>query len=572
MRTIFNRSFRGYLVVIVILAVLAPILVFGTVRSRFLGSASTDLERVAESLAWSFSPLLGSGTATLDSITSELGLELGVRITVIAMDGSVLADSEEDPDVMENHRTRPEVICAFNGLPGRETRFSETLNQEMLYTAVPISIGDSIPAVVRTSLFLSDLRATEKLIGLDIAIVTSVLLIAGLVAAWFFSRSLSRPIRSIADVTRRVEEGDFSARTAPCSIRELAGLSVDINTMISRTRELVTQISDENAGREAILSSIREGLVVVDRNGRIVSSNRSFEEMACGGDPLVAKSGAEYITSPDFREFISSTLQGRETDGRVVCGGKVYSAGHSEVAGADRTVFTFSDITEMDNLVRIKRDFAANVSHELRTPLTSIKGYTETLLEDAGDEERRYLATILRNTDRLINLVEDIRLLSELEHPGGAGKIAPVDMTEVINAVVEVYRGQAATKGLELMTDTEEELPEIQAERFGVEQVLVNLLENAIRYTPEGSVTVRAGVRSRFLTIAVSDTGIGIDEEHLTRIFERFYVVDRARSREKGGTGLGLSIVKHIMTLHGGWVQATSTPGAGSIFTVAFPL
>ena len=572
MRSIFVRSFRGYLVVIVILAILAPVLVFGTVRSRFLERAFSDLERVASLLAWSFEPLLDADYSDLDSVAVRLGDELGIRITVISMQGVVLADSEKEPVDMENHRTRPEVICAFNGLHGRATRYSETLEQEMLYSAIPIYQGDSIPAVVRTSLFLSDLRATMGQIGLDIAIVTSVLLLAGLTAAWFFSRSISRPIRSIVDVTKRVEEGDFSARAAPCSIRELGGLSVDINAMISRTQDLIGQLSDESASREAILASIHEGMVVVDNEGRVLSANLSFSQMACGGDMLISDNTADYITALEFRDYINRTLAGEETGGRVTSSVNVYAANHSPVQATDRTVFTFSDITELDNLMRIKRDFAANVSHELRTPLTSIKGYAETLLDDAGDDDKPHIETILRNTDRLIRLVDDIRILSELEHKGGYPQKALVSIPQVITGMVEIFRRRARAKGLDLILELEDDLPSIQADTFGVEQVLANLLENAIRYTLAGTVTVKAGVRSRYLVIVVSDTGIGIDDEHIPRLFERFYVVDRARSREKGGTGLGLSIVKHIMTLHSGWVRVTSTPGAGSMFTVAFPL
>jgi len=572
LRSIFTRSFRGYLIVIVMLAVLTPILVFGTVRSRFTASAYAGLERTAQALAWTFTPLAGSPAAELDPVVEELGERLGIRITVISMDGEVLGDSERDPGDMENHRTRPEVIGAFNGRTGLSTRFSETLGQEMLYAAVPLVIGDSIPAVVRTSLFFSDLSSTLVRMGLDMAIVASVLLAAGLMAAWLFSRSISEPIRSIADVTRKVQEGDFNARSAPCSIRELDGLSGDINAMIARTRELVDDLSSESAGREAILTAIQEGLAVVDSQGRMVSVNPSFLEMACRGNRTGTDREVNFVSVPAFREHIRSVLDGMDPAGRVESDGRVFAASHSPVSGTDRTVFTFRDITELDNLVTIKRDFAANVSHELRTPLTSIKGYAETLLDGAGDENRSHLEKILRNSDRVIRLIDDIRVLSELEHREGTPISEAVDPGQVIRRMVEAAGSQAADKGLELCMELDEGLPVITADRSGMEQVLANLLENAIRYTSSGRVTVRAAVRSRFLTIVVSDTGIGIEPDHLQRVFERFFVVNRARSRERGGTGLGLSIVKHIMSMHGGWVKVMSTPGAGSMFTVAFPL
>ncbi len=572
MRSIFTRSFRGYFVVIILLAVLAPLLVFGTIRSRFTSAAFTDLSRTAEALEITVAHLLEHDPASLDSLTDVIGPRLGIRVTIIARDGTVLADSEEQPDSMENHRTRPEVICAFNGRVGNTTRYSETLGREMLYAAVPVIASDSIPAVIRTSLFFSDLRSTLGQVGVDIAVVTSAVLLAGLVAAWFFSRSISIPIKSIAGVTRKVEEGDFSARAAPCSIMELDQLSTNINGMITKTIQLIDELSEQNAAQEAILGSIVEGLVVIDHSHKVVKANRSFIEMACGENSPHSKDYLDYISVPEFRDFISIALHDDVPDGKLESGGKVYNVSVATVSGTDRKVFTIRDVTELENLMRIKRDFAANLSHELRTPLTSIKGYSETLLEEADKESSGHIETILRNTDRLIRLTDDIRTLSELEHPSRTLDFKPVMIEEVISDVMGIFRRQADDKGLLLDVGIGKKLPPVNADRYSVEQVLVNLLENAIRYTSSGSVTVRTDFRGKYVTIVIADTGSGISQEHLPRLFERFYVVDRARSRSRGGTGLGLAIVKHIMALHGGWVRVSSTPGEGSMFTVAFPV
>ncbi len=572
MRSIFTRSFRGFLVVIILLAILAPLLVFGTIRSRFTSAAFTDLSRTAEALEITVAHFLEHDSASLDSLTDIIGPRLGIRITVIARDGTVLADSEEQPDSMENHRTRPEVICAFNGRVGNTTRYSKTLGREMLYAAVPVIMNDSIPAVIRTSLFFSDLRSTLGQVGVDIAVVTSAVLLAGLIAAWFFSKSISIPIQSIAGVTRKVEEGDFSARAAPCSIRELDQLSTDINGMIAKTMQLVNELSEQNAAQEAILGSIVEGLVVIDHSHEVVTANRSFIEMACGENPAQSNDYLDYIAIPEFRDFISIALHEDVSKGKVKSGGKVFNVSVAPVSGTDRKVFTIRDVTELENLMRIKRDFAANLSHELRTPLTSIKGFSETLLEEADEETRGHIETILRNTDRLIRLTDDIRTLSELEHPLRTLDFEPVMIEDVINDVMGIFKRQADEKGLLLDVEIGKELPPVDADRYSVEQVLVNLLENAIRYTSSGSVTVRTDFRGKYVTIVIADTGSGISQEHLPRLFERFYVVDRARSRNRGGTGLGLAIVKHIMTLHGGLVRVSSTPGEGSMFTVAFPV
>ncbi len=572
MRSIFFKSFRGYLFIIILLAVLAPLLVFGTVKSRFTSAAFTDLTRTAEALEITVAHLLEHDSASLDSLTDIIGPRLGIRITIIARDGTVLADSEEQPDSMENHRTRPEVICAFNGRTGNTTRYSETLRRNMLYAAVPVIVNDSIPAVIRTSLFFSDLSSTITQIAVDITVLTSAVLLAGLIAAWFFSRSVSIPIRSIAGVTRRVKEGDFSARAAPSSINELDQLSTDINGMIEKTMQLVNELSEQNAAQDAILASIVEGLVVIDHSGAVVTANRSFIKIACGENLSHSNNYMDYISAPAFRDFISIALHDDVSEGKVKSAGNIYTVSVAPVSATDRKVFTFRDITEAEKLLRIKRDFAANVSHELRTPLTSIKGFSETLLEGADEESRKHIETILRNTDRLIRMTDDIRTLSELEHPSMTLDFKPVMIENIINDTIGIFRRQADQKGLLLDVEIEKDLPPIDADRHSVEQVLVNLLENAIRYTTSGCVTVRTDFRGKYVTIVIADTGSGIPQEHLPRLFERFYVVDRARSRSRGGTGLGLAIVKHIMTLHGGWVRVSSTPGEGSMFTVAFPI
>ncbi len=571
MKTIFRRSFSGFIVVILILVVLVPILVFNTIESKLNDLALINLTRTAESLEFTFASMLEDDPAELDSIADELGRRLNLRITLISRDGIVLADSEEQPDIMENHRTRPEVICAFNGEAGTSSRHSATLDRDMLYVAVPVEIGDSIPAVIRTSLFFSDLKSILQGIITDMAIIMLVVLIAGLIIAWLFSRSFADPIRNIADVTRKVGKGDYSIRVAPCSVSELSELSSDINGMISRTNELIEELSGKNISLDAILGSIVEGLVVISSGGIVIHANRSFRRMASAGDHEEGFGYLDFVSNSEFRDFIGSVLNSEIVSGEVKSDGNTFSARAADIPETDQFVITFRDITEIAAIARMKRKFAANASHELRTPLTSIKGYAETILENLSGEDRRYLKTILRNTDRLIRIVDDIRILSELEHPATSLDMSDVNLEDAVNDAIEFFSGKAEEKGLDLIFEKETRIPIIRADRFRIEQVLINLIDNAVRYTPAGAVTVRIGARGHFVTIVVSDTGIGIEEEHLLRLFERFYVVDKARSRNRGGTGLGLAIVKHIVTLHGGWVRVSSTPGSGSMFTVGLP-
>ena len=571
-RGIFFRTFRGYVIVVLLLSILTPILLFRTVRSRFTGSAYHQLSRTAYALEAAFRPLLlDSASLQMELLAERLGELMDMRITIIDRDGLVLADSRAEPDTMENHRTRVEVIRAFRGEPGMDFRRSATLGRDMIYAAVPIRVGDSIPAVVRTSLFFSDLRETMEDVGLNIAAIAGAVLVAGLLVAWILSGNITRPIRRMAEVAQRVRRGDFSARSAPTGIRELDGLSTSLNEMIARTDELIGDLTTEKDRSRAILSSIVEGLVVIRGSGLVMEANQAFVELACGGGPV----GMDYrqaVTAAPVQEFIGRALEGETEGHRLEIGPRCYAASYAQVSDTDQIVFTFRDVTEMANLARMKRDFAVNVSHELRTPLTAIKGFAETLLEDAGPHRRRHLSTILRNTDRLINLVKDVQTLSEMEDPVTRLELEPVDLRKVLKELVPIFADRAAKKGLDLRTEFRDPLPPARADAFRIEQVYVNLIDNAVKYTTEGGITVRCERRGDFLVSVIADTGPGIPAEHQPRLFERFYVVDRARSRRSGGTGLGLAIVKHIVSLHGGWVKLSSSPGAGSIFTFAIPV
>lgn len=572
MKTVFGRSFGGFLAVILVLSLLAPVLIYRTVSGRLNTMAVSSLAATARSLEFTFAPLLHEDIHVLDSAAVELGRRLDLRITVISADGTVMADSEEHPDSMENHRTRPEVMSALGGTEATSSRRSSTLGSEMIYAAVPIRVNGSIPAVVRTSLFFADHRAIMLDMFGDFVIVMGVLTLAGLLMAWLVSKSISRPVRSMAEAARRAGTGDYTVRVPPGSLKELNRLASDINGMIAGTDELICELRDRNASLDAIIRSMAGGLVVLDRSGRTVTANDSFIRTACSGSWEEGRGYLEMVTESGFRDFIGRVLREGEISGEICAGGRVYSAKVSEIPETGQFVLAFRDMTDMAETVRVKREFAANASHELMTPLTSIKGYAETVLEEVSGEDEKHLRTILRNTERLIRIVDDMRVLSELEHPMTSLDLSPVDIGEVAAETAELLRARADEKGLELIVRAESGLPSIMADRYRIEQVMMNLVENAVRYTRRGSVTIAAGSRGNFVTLVVSDTGPGIAEEHIGRIFERFYVVDRARSRSRGGTGLGLAIVKHIVTLHNGWIEVSGTPGSGTMFTVGLPV
>lgn len=565
MPSLFSSILRGYLWVAAILFLAAPVVIFSSFRSAFRERAVEDLTRSAEALVPAVAGYLETGEySRMDSVLNSAADRMNARITVIGRDGTVYSDTEESPGDMENHRTRVEVIAAFNGLPGTSSRNSATLGREMIYAAVPVFAGDSIPAVVRTSFFFESYAAAVNPVLVEMIFIVAVAALFAFVSAWLISRRIAAPIGDLAEVADRIAAGDLGARAAPGYTREQNRLARTMNQTLATTEQLIETLSESDGRNRAILHSMSEGVLVVSGSGEILLVNQSFSNIFKMNEP-----GSEL--PPEVREVLS---KGDSDSSRGVLHyqGKVVAWASSMVENSSGMVFSFSDITKEHNLSEIKRNFAVNVSHELRTPLTAIKGYAETLREESAGDSAGYLEVILRNTDRLIALVKDIQILSEVESGESALKLEPVTVGSVMETVIPLFRDQAEKKGLTLSFTEDKSGLVLMADRYMIEQVLVNLVDNAIKYTDEGSVEVMVSSRGGSAVFAVSDTGRGIPEEQQERVFERFFVVDRSRSRKLGGTGLGLSISRHIVEAHGGTISVTSAPGRGSIFLFSIPL
>ncbi|MBN2465073.1 PAS domain-containing protein, partial [candidate division WOR-3 bacterium] len=353
-------------------------------------------------------------------------------------------------------------------------------------------------------------------------------------------------------------------------------LGDDFNAMVFSTKTLVDELRQQREALGAVVRSIQEGLAVVDSSGRIVLANASFRRLT--GEPKAeGRYYWEVIREPDFIELIRSVTPDNPTAVREFeLAGRVFACSANYLPAARQVVLTLHDNSEVTRSAQMKRDFVQNVSHELRTPLTAIKGFAETMETTIDHGNRAYLETIIRNTDRLVSLVQDLLTLSELEERGAELQLEAVNLKEVAEQMLKLFDKAARDKGLALKLSASAWTGTLRADRFKLEQVFTNLLDNAIKYTEKGEVEIRlkreaepdAPIRA---VIEVRDTGPGISAEHLPRIFERFYVVDKGRSRQLGGTGLGLSIVKHIVLLHGGEVSVKSTPGAGTTFRVTLP-
>ncbi len=495
-----------------------------------------------------------------------------VRITLIDPAGRVSYDSEGQPEKMESHRYRPEINAALSGEVFSIVRFSDTLKRKMLYVAVPVIKKGELVAVCRVSRpfqqALGSYVQTRNRLLLDFLI----LFIVGGLFLYLLVRTIIRPLDRMSAVLARAADGATGVSLGPSLVSRLEPLAAGLNVLLEKMEELSETVRSDREVFRKLIDSSDEGWLLVDQNGRIILMNRSLREMF----PEVSV-GSEFfwqsLRRPELHELVN---RARHSAGPVECllekGGRVFSCLSCYLPGRQNYLLKFSDITESRELNLRKKEFVANLAHELKTPLTAISGFLETLEEEKLSQEGRgYLDIIKRNTGRLVRLVEDLARLSELEEKGLELEKSPLNLAEVVRAVVEAYQKEARSKGLYLRMESEP-LPPVAADSFQIEQLVINLVDNALRYTEKGGVVVSLKPEDGWVLLSVTDTGIGIPEEHLPRIFERFYVVDRSRSRRTGGTGLGLSIVKHIVQAHGGKIEVRSAPGFGSSFMVWLPV
>lgn len=493
------------------------------------------------------------------------------RVTLIDTNGRVSYDSEGRAEEMESHRYRPEITAALGGEVFFAVRYSDTLGRKMLYVAVPVRKQGELVAVCRVSRPLK-LAVGPYLEARNRLVITLVILfIAGGLVLFFLVRTIQRPLDQVSAALARAAAGAEQVSLGPFLVSRLEPLAADLNVLLEKMGELSETVKSDREVFRTLIDSSDEGWLLVDQNGRIILMNRNLREMF----PEISPDSEFFWQSlrrPELHELVN---RARQSAGPVECqlerGGWTYSCLSSWLPGRQNYLIKFRDITETRELNLRKKEFVANLAHELKTPLTAISGFLETLEEEKlSPEGRGYLDIIKRNTTRLVRLIEDLARLSELEEKGLELEKSPLDLAAVVGAVVEAYQKEAGKKGLYLKMELEP-LPLIAADAFQIEQLIINLVDNAIRYTEKGGVVVSLKPEAGGVLLRVTDTGIGIPEEHLPRIFERFYVVDKSRSRRTGGTGLGLSIVKHIVLAHGGKIEVESSPGFGSSFTVWLP-
>ena len=408
-------------------------------------------------------------------------------------------------------------------------------------------------------------------ISIDKILVIAAVAILALLLSFYFVSDITMPIAKIVAVTKKVARGDFSQRIEISHKDDTRMLLENMNYMIEHLQFLFDRLKEEKEDKENLIHSMHDGFIIIDESGVIITSNKAFNSI-CGENDVDGRFFWEILRDEQLNDFFREIRKTYVDDGTEInLNGKCYLCSFSYVKLKHQFIIILYDISERKRLETVKKDFIVNVSHELRTPLTAIKGFVETLADESSGENLHYLGIINRHTDRLINIVNDLLTLSELEDESIELIVDEIRLQGFFNNILMLFKASAAAKKLSLTAEVNPAELTIMGDTFKLEQVFINLVDNAIKYTDAGGVSLKAEDDGENVRIEVSDTGIGIPENQLDRIFERFYVVDKSRSRKVGGTGLGLSIVKHIVILHGGTISIKSSPKAGSKFILSLP-
>lgn len=591
--SLFWKLGLTYLFLLFVVLISVDFYVGQILRQEYIGAAEQQLSSLAQ-VARAHPPEFDDNAA-LASWASSMSRN-GARVMLIAADGRVLADSAHDAETMENHSDRPEFRAAVTQGQGAFVRHSRALDRDMVYWAVRFDRPAQPPVIICLAAPLAPISTSLASVRNALWKVSALILIAGVGVSLLFSRGFVRRIENLKGFSRRVAAGDFRSLHGEPGNDELGELAAELNETAGRLSATIRSLTDERNRSAAILRSMAEGVAAVDAESRLVFCNEAFARIwNVDVRDVVGRSAIEVIRQPDVLELIPEALAtGKTLIGEISFGGarpRNFSATVApitpfETAGAQAgspssasrgVVIVLHEITELRHLEQIRKDFVANVSHELRTPLTAIQGFAETLLTGALEDRannRRFVEIIGNHDARLARLSNDLLRLSQIEAGKMNADFQPVDLKLLVDGGIEAARAASAQKKLTITEpDLPPNLPRVRGDANLLRDVLRNLLDNAIQYTPAGGrVDVTAAVDDGFAVVTVSDTGIGIPQSDQPRIFERFYRVDAARSREVGGTGLGLAIAKHVVEAHGGKIWVESEVGNGSAFHFSVPV
>ncbi len=510
-----------------------------------------------------------SAPASLGEITMQAARAAGARVTVIDSTGKVLADSEADPATMENHATRPEFIAALQGRVGSSTRLSRTIGTELLYVAAPIPGG-----AVRMAYPLSSIREANRRIRRELIKGSAFAALLAMLLAFLATQSIGRRLMRITDFAERVAAGDLSARIEEHSGDEIAHVASALDKTARKLEDGFRALDNSRQTLETLLNSMQEAVLAVAQDGRVLWANQRMERLVPSGIRLGAPL-VQSVRDPEILTSVEGALERRDVT--VARAAKIFSGRIFDVTAAPMpgggAVAVLHDQTEIERVEKTRRDFIANVSHELRTPLTSIQGYSETLLDhnNVPEHVREFIEIIRKNATRMARLTEDLLVLARVESGEQNFNFQLTTPRELLEDAVQMFQDVAASRGIELSVMNTASSP-VSVDRDAIHQVFSNLIDNALKYGNTGrKILVGACETEEGVQFYVRDFGAGISSEHLPRLFERFYRVDKARSRESGGTGLGLAIAKHVVRAHGGTIKAESELNHGSTFYFTLP-
>ncbi|MBZ5647614.1 MAG: HAMP domain-containing protein [Acidobacteriia bacterium] len=565
-KRIFFKLLAAFVVVIAVATIILDI----TIRSAWEQSLSSEIEKSMIEKTRMFAHRVGSDHATpIQRLVDEAAKAGDVRATVIETSGKVLADSEAKASEMENHATRPEFIVALRGGTGSSRRWSHTVRVDFLYVAVPIPGG-----AVRLAYPLSAIQQTTKTVRETLLRSSLLALLVAIVLSGFAAESVARRLRRIVAFAGRVAAGDLSARITDYGSDEISQVASALDATARKLQQSFDQVESSRAELETLLNSMQDAVIAVSSEKKVQWANGLLYRYVAGavrlGAPVV-----ETVRDPEFLRAVEEALQTRTVRtvrSSSLVPGKTFHVTAAPMLGGG-VVAVLHDLTEVERVEKTRRDFIANVSHELRTPLTSIQGYAETMLDPATDagHARQFLEIIHKNAARMTRLTEDLLTLARVESGEKEFAFAAVPASQLLRDALQNFREIARSRGVELAIEEGTDRC-VSADVDAIHQVLANLVDNALKYGGSGgSVLLGAREAGNSVEFYVRDLGAGIASEHLPRLFERFYRVDKARSRESGGTGLGLAIAKHIILAHGGAIRAESRLGHGSTFLFTLP-
>jgi two-component system phosphate regulon sensor histidine kinase PhoR len=549
-------------------------------RNSQLDNLRSHLEKEARIIAEASLPVfLGQG-GDLDTLAKKLGEEIDVRVTIIALDGKVLGDSQEDPSAMENHATRPEVRDALALGLGESTRFSTTLGEQMMYVAVPITSQGEILGVARVALLLIAVQNSVNQVTLIISLAMVTMTLLAVVAAGLIARLTTRPIREVTEASERIASGELGQKIPVRTRDETGQLAQAFNEMSSNLHKLVGDISTERTKLQTVLANMADGVIMADVEGKILLANQTTERLFNFREKdVINKPLIEVVRDHETDEILrlclrtgqTQTVQFESAGSKRFLRAIAIPIAEGKLTGG---LLLFQDLTELRSLQTMRRELIGNLSHELRTPLAGIKAMVETLKDSAiNDKEAAmdFLARIDGEVDRLTQMVAELTELSRIETGKAELRMTAVDINILIEEVAAQLGPLAERQQVTIANNLATDLPIIRADKDRIRQTIINLVHNAIKFNrPGGKVTVSTRTDRESVIVSVSDTGTGISKEDLPHVFERFYKADRARA--KGGSGLGLAIAKHTIQAHGGNIWAQSEEGKGSTFSFSLPI